>query len=153
MPLHITCERHRRRRTGHRHPVTGDARRQPPILGRPGLSGPVPSDAFIAHVNARLALPGKASARLLAYLMSDPDRLVPVVELARAMGPRAASPRAVKVHVCRLRAALVQRGLAATVIETGPASYGLRGAFLPTLEELLDLGDRATPLTAPTQRG
>ncbi|MCW2411429.1 MULTISPECIES: helix-turn-helix domain-containing protein [unclassified Sphingobium] len=92
----------------------------------------------VAHLNAALGLRGHICARLLLRLIAEPDRLIPLDELALLLDRGAMSRAAVKVHISTLRAALRGKGLAGSAIETGRRSYAFRAAMLPALSNILE---------------
>ncbi|MCW2362515.1 MULTISPECIES: helix-turn-helix domain-containing protein [Sphingobium] len=92
----------------------------------------------VAHLNAALALRGHICARLLLRLIAEPDRLIPLDELALLLDRGAMSRAAIKVHISTLRAALSEKGLAGSAIETGRRSYAFRAAMLPALSNILE---------------
>ena len=96
-----------------------------------------PPHEMIDQVNERFGLTGVACARVLLYLAAHTDRLVPVKELATAIGLRARSTGVIKVYVCRLRKAFVEHGFSAAAFETGSGGYAYRGALHPSLTDML----------------
>jgi hypothetical protein len=95
------------------------------------------SDAAIDRVNERFGLTGEACARVLLYLVEHADTMVSVQALAHAVGLRARSTGVIKVYVCRLRKAFVERGFSSAAFETGTGSYSFRSALHPELSVLL----------------